>query len=146
MKESTLAMMSFDGIRLLLPQQQVATIEMSTVIETQAEAGAAIGRLQPGPKAWPVFALDAGFGHLPQCPAHYRYCVAFDLDGRPAFALACEEVTTLALDDDFETDPLQPCMRPPHNPIEALRVRDGRLLLISSAGAMERFLRLEIAA
>ena len=144
MSESSLAMMSFDGIRLLLPQPQVATIEMSASIE--AEAGEGIGCLRLGPGSWPVFALDAEFRRYRECPAHYRYCVAFNLDNRPVFALACEEVTTIDTGDEFETDPLQPCMRSASNPIRALQVRDGELLLVSDVGAMERFLTLEIAA
>ena len=140
-------MMSFDGIRLLLPQQQVTSIEMSTGIEASPKSGEeGIGRLQVGSRGWPVFALDAEFGRYPQCPAHYRYCVAFSLDGQPAFALACEEVTTVSIDDESDTDPLQPCMRSNDNPIEALQVRAGRLLLISDVGVMRRYLIPEIAA
>ena len=145
MAENTLALMSFDGIHLLLPQQRVATIEMAAGLEAGGAPGS-VGLLRVGALQWSAWALTAQMESRAAVPSGYRYCVAINHADRPAFAIVCEEVGTVALADAAECEPLQACMRRPNNPVSALLYRDGRMMLVSDVDSMQGYLRTRAAA
>lgn len=146
MDHLNLAVIEFDSMRLLIPQGGIATIEMIDGMElSEGEAGA-IGSLRAGGREYPVYALDARLELLTESSPAHKYCVAFDLDDGPAFAIACEAVSSLRLHSDDEVKPLQACMRKPGNPVEALVVRDDRLMLVSRIETMLSYLNTDAAA
>ena len=137
---NNLAVMSFDGVHLLLPQQGVATIEVAKSIEDEVSVAGSIGTLNSGGREWPVFALTADFKTRLECPSSYKFCVGFDRDDREAFSIACEEVSTLSVDYIDQLKRVQTCMRTPDCPIESLLLRDNELMLVSGIETMHRFL------
>ena len=145
-KQDNLAILTFDGVNLLLPQANVVTIEMSTTFDQRANSNGALGNLSMGNLEWPVYALDANFRPLDRCPEEYRYCVAVSINGAEAFSLACEEVGAILVESEDEINPLQDCMKTPTNPIESLLFKDDRLMLLSNVNSMANFLSLEAAA
>ena len=54
MDQINLAVISFDTVQLLIPQESVATIEMIGNLEIESDASGAIGRLRSGGREWPV--------------------------------------------------------------------------------------------
>ena len=140
------AVMSFDGIYLLMPQSVVATIELVNCVDPEAVTTGALGALKSGGGEWPVFALTKDFKICPELPASYRFCVAFNDDDEPAFALACEEVSTLSMDNVDQIKPVQTCMRTLNCPLESLLLNDGKLMLVSDIGTMRQFLLPEALA
>jgi hypothetical protein len=108
--------------------------------------GGAVGRLRSGGREWPVYALSADLSRRSECMASNKYCVAFEIDGQPAFSIACDEVSSLTLDSAAQIKPLQSFMRNHGNPIEALVLKDDRLMFVSRAESMQKFLNTEIAA
>ncbi len=146
MVERNFAQLDFDGVRLLLPQENVAAIEVSAEIDTASGVAGALGSLRANGLEWPAFALDAACEPCAECPPAYPFCIAINLGDLPAFALACEKIDRLTLTDEREFQPLQPCMHRPLGPVEALLLRDGGLLLLADVARLRRYLLPEIAA
>ena len=117
MSETRLALISFDGVDLLLPQDGIATIETSINVEQGTSVAGAVGTLKSPAGEWPAFALSADFRPNGERPESYKYCVAVNHDKQAAFSLLCEEVGTVSVDDADELQPLQACMRAAGNPI-----------------------------
>lgn len=146
MTEKKLALISFDGVHLLLPQTGVATVETVGNVEPASAANGTIGMLSAAGGKWPVYALTADFRPRADCPSSYKYCVAFNADSHTGFSLACEQVGTVSVADESELQPLQACMRSADNPIESLLLKDNVLMLVSDAESMSRYLMPEAAA
>ena len=146
MDQMNLGVINFDTVQLLIPQAAIATIEMIDNMEADAGTAGTVGRLRSGGREWPVYALSADLSRRTECMASNKYCVAFEIDGEPAFSLACDEVSSLALDSADLIKPLQSFMRNHGNPIEALMLKDDRLMLVSRVESMQRFLQVELAA
>ena len=141
-----LAVMSFDGTHLLLPQQTVTTIEVASSIDSEVDTPGALGRLKSGGHEWPVFALTTDLKTRSERPSSYRFCVAFNRDDGGAFAIACEQVSALAVDNMNQIKPLHSCMRTSGCPVEWLLLKDHQLMFISGVEAMHEFLMPEIIA
>jgi len=146
MDTKILAVMSFDGCHLLLPQQSVQTIEVIGNLDRQTDTAGAIGNLKSAGREWPAFALTADLKPYLECPESYKFCVAFNLGVDAAFTIVCEEVSTVTVDNSNEIKPLQTCMRTSGNPIEALLLRDNKLMMVSDIEAMQQFLLKDVAA
>ena len=146
MDQMNLAVINFDTIALLIPQGAIVTIEMIDNMEADAGTAGAVGRLRSGGREWPVYALSADLTRRTECMASNKYCVAFEIDGQPAFSIACDEVSSLTLDSAAQIKPLQGFMRNHGNPIEALVLMDDRIMFVSRAESMQKFLNTEIAA
>jgi len=145
MEQISLAVVNIDEMQLLFPQGGVATIEMIQNMEPTADVVGAIGCLRSGGRQWPVYALEADLSRRSESSMSNKYCVAFDVDGQPAFSLACDQVSSLTLTSPDQLKPLQNCMRNTNNPVEALLLQDDRLMLMSQVEAMHQFLAADIA-
>jgi hypothetical protein len=145
MNQISLAVINFDSVQLLFPQGGIATIEIIENMESAAAVGT-IGRLRSGGREWPVYALDADLNRRRESSVSSKYCVAFDIDGQPAFSLACDQVSSLTLHSPDQIKPLPSCMRDTKNPVEALLLQDDRIMLMSQVEAMHRFLATDLAA
>ena len=146
MTANSLAVINFDGIQLLLPQQAVGSVEMSSSIVFGDEPGESIGQIRTSAGDCPVYAFSSDFSFLAECPADYRYCVAVNCQGQPGFAIVCEEVSSISIESGDTLKPLQSCMRSPHSPVESVMLRDNRLLLVSDAESLRQFLSPRAAA
>lgn len=140
------AVLQFDGVCLLLPQDSVAAIETASNCEAGSTVPGALATLKAGAAEWPLFALDADARPRAELPPAYRVCVAFDGAAGEAFAIACEQVGQLSIDRERELVPLRDCMRLPGGPIESLSLYHGRLLQFADLGAMPAYLATAAAA
>ena len=140
-----LAVISFDGIHLLLPQQAVATIELASNIKEESTTPESIGALSSGGRNWPAYALTANFDKLTECPPIYKFCIALTRENEDAFSIACEEVSTISVNQKNELKPLQICMQLPLSPVQHLLLKENKFMLVSDIDAMYRFLNTDIA-
>lgn len=131
---------------LLIPQAAVATIEMIDSMEFGGGESGTLGKLHAAGREYPVYALNARLELLSERSTTHKYCVAFNLDDQPAFAITCDEVRSLVLHAPDEARALPACMRDPGNPVEAMLLRDDRLMLVSQVESMLRFLTMDAAA
>jgi hypothetical protein len=145
MEQINLAVIDFDGVCVLFPQGGIATIEMIENMEVETDVVGAIGRLRSAGREWPVYALDANLGRRSERSVSNKYCVAFDIDGQPAFSIACDQVSSMTLKSPDQIKPLQDFMRNANNPVEALVLLDDRLMLVSQVDSMHRFLATDLA-
>lgn len=145
MDQIKLAVIDFDSVQLLFPQGGIATIEMIENMEVETDVVGAIGRLRSAGREWPVYALDANLGRRSERSVSNKYCVAFDIDGQPAFSIACDQVSSITLNSADQVKPLQDFMRNANNPVEALLLQDDRLMLVSQVDSMHRFLSMDLA-
>jgi hypothetical protein len=146
MNQINLAVVNFESVCVLFPQGGIATIEMIDNVESAADVVGAIGRLRSGGREWPVYSLDADLNRRSVSTVSNKYCVAFDIDGQPAFSLACDQVSSMTLQSSDQIKQLQSCMRDTKNPVEALLLQDDRLMLMSQVEVMHRFLAADLAA
>lgn len=144
--DDRMALISFDGVNLLLPQNAVSTIEATESVRIEQQASGAIGRLEAEAGDWPVFALDGNFEPQTDCPPSYQFCVAINNPGESAFGIACEIVETVEVDDHARLQPLQDCMSKRGSPISSLLFRDRRLMLVSDGESMYEYLNRSEAA
>ena len=141
MDEVNLAVISFDGVHLLLPQKEVGTIEVVNNILEESDTPGAFGTLKSGGREWSVFALSSYFEKKQECPPDYKYCVGINYEEQAgAYSLVCEEVSTLKIENASELKSLQPCMKSSDCPIESLVLKNNRLMLVSNVEMMRQFL------
>ena len=145
MDQINLAVVDFDSVQLLFPQGGIATIEMIENMEAETDTVGAIGRLRSAGREWPVYALDADLGRRGERSASSKYCVAFNIDGQPAFSIACDQVSSMTVQSPDQIKPLQGFMRNANNPIEAMLLQDDRLMLVSQVDSMHRYLATDLA-
>lgn len=141
MEVKNLAVLSFDGVYLLLPQQEVTTIEVANNILDEGDAPGALGTVKSGGREWPVFALTSELKKRLERPPDYKFCVCINGAAEAeAFSIACEEVSTLKIEKSSELKAVQPCMRTSDCPIEALMLKDNQLMLVSNVKTMQKYL------
>ena len=141
-----LTLLSFDGVHLLVPQGDVATIETAGNIDTISNGDGSLGRLRAMGSEWPVYALASNFEPIRECPPSYKYCVPINRDSQAAFSLACEQVSTVSVENDSESEPLQDCMRASGSPIASLLLKDNKLMLLTDITTMQHYLHPEEVA
>lgn len=140
MEAINLAVMSFDGIHLLLPQLSVATIEVADSLSDEVDITGSIGSLNSGAQKWPVFALTSDFKLRSDRPGTYKFCVAINHNDKESFAIVCEEVGTLPIENASNLKPLKTCMRIPTCPIDSLMLKDNKLMLVGNVETMQQYL------
>ncbi|MCP4876591.1 MAG: hypothetical protein GY896_14105 [Gammaproteobacteria bacterium] len=143
MVDNNMALIIFNGVNLLLPQNAVVSIE---IIQNEESITGAIGTLKLSEGDCPVFALDSDFKLKSECPPEYKYCVEIGQPGKVAFSILCEEVGSVAVEHESEFRPLRACMRSAANPIASLTYKDEKLMLVSDIESMQQFLNLGVAA
>ena len=90
------AMLCFGGVRLLVPQENVATVEASEAIERESDVPGAVGSLAAEGGEWPVFVLSESFETRANCPPAFIFCVAINCSDGATFAIACDDVSKIA--------------------------------------------------
>ena len=145
MEVINLAVMSFDGVHLLLPQQDVATIEVATGIGDEVDAAGSIGTMNSGGQKWPVFVLTSDLKTRPDRPETYKFCVGFNHDDQEAFSIACEEVSALSVENASDLKPVHACMRVSNCLVKSLLLKDSNMMLVSDIELMHQFLMPKVA-
>lgn len=125
------AALKLDTLTLLVPQQDVRTLESSIDIDPSAPAGGAVGWIEFRKERLPVYCLSAQLELLRQVPAARRVVVVLST-GQRAFGLLCSEVALLAQMGSAVQE-LPESMVLPGSPIYALAVHEGALACLSTA-------------
>jgi len=135
---SHFAVLSIEGLSLLLPQQDIHTVEPVLDLElTTGERGYA-GWINREEERWPVYCLSADLEPLRDLPIERRVCVILDHD-ESGFGLACEQMTTLQ-QAHLSFFAVPECMRTPGLPVRALARHDEGVLCVTTAVDLAGFL------
>lgn len=117
-----LALLSVDGLNLLLPQGAIRSLEPVLDVEPYEDNEAIAGVLWFDSEQWPVHCFDKDLAALARIPQSRRVCVVFRA-ARGYFCLLCDAVRMLRR-EDAKTTPLPVCMNSGGNPFYSLAVLD----------------------
>ncbi len=135
------ALLRFDGIQLAFPQGEVVMVDLAADIQSAASEESEIGYLVQEAQKWPVIALSKSFKLLSHLPPERRFCVCFGAgEDEAAFALACDEVASLALEEVAAFQPMLECMQSPLTPVQHLGKHAEQLVLVVSTETMRAYM------
>jgi len=132
------AVLSIDGLNLLLPQQDIHTVEPVLDLEPATSEGVQVGWISRDQERWPVYCLSADLEPMRELPIERRVCVILDHD-ELGFGLACEQMTTLQ-QAHLSFFAVPECMRMPGSPLRALARHDEGVLCVTTAADLAGFL------
>jgi chemotaxis signal transduction protein len=115
---SLYAVVSIDDCKLLLPQQEINSLESILDSTTTPQEPPAIGAFTLDGESWPVFCLSSELAVLLAIPNTRRMCVLLK-DGNHAFGLACDQIEPLR-QQNMQLQPLPACMKTATSPVQAL--------------------------
>lgn len=134
-------LLNLNGQRLALPQKDVVTVELASVaMEIQSDDFAASGLLQYENEEWRVFSLDSQMRVILNFLQEHRFCVCFGRDDSTRFALLCNEVSILKIDENMHGAILPPYLAVGNSPVTALLKLDPDMIVISDFERMGHYL------
>ena len=131
------AALSLDGFRLLLPQNEIHTLESVEDIGAARDDDKCAGWINLNDQRWPIYCLSADLQAMAEIPTSRRICVLLEHEDR-YLGLACAEVVILER-SQVTLSPLPACMRATGTPIRALAVHEEQVLCVSCAAALASF-------
>ncbi len=134
-----LALLSVDGLNLLLPQGAIRSLEPALDVEPQEGNEAIAGVLWFDSERWPVHCFDEDLTALVSIPASRRVCVVFRA-ARGYFCVLCDAVRMLRR-EDVKTTPLPVCMNSGGNPFYSLAVLDRGVGCLTSVDDLMAFVK-----
>lgn len=132
------------SLRLLVPQEDVRTVESVADIRTPTSKPGALGSIRAGRERLPVYCLAETLTELHTTPASRRICpILAAQDGR--YGLLCDEVELIPA-RELDVRPLPPAMRRHAAAVGGLALHGERLVCISSADVLLGTLQILIDA
>lgn len=130
-QSARVAALKLDALNVLIPQQDVRTLESSIDIEAASPVRGAIGWIAYRQDRLPVYCLSQQLEPMTTIPSGRRVVVVLQTSAR-AYGLLCSEVTLL---DKLASSvqQLPDAMALPGSPIYALAMHEGALACVSSA-------------
>ncbi|MDD1606491.1 MAG: hypothetical protein LUP96_07335 [Methylococcaceae bacterium] len=127
------AVLSFDGLQLLIPQNDIYSLEPIVDITPSAD-NSSLGQLQQGSQVWSLYALSSDLTLLTSRPDSYHIVILMK-NVQPAFGLLCEQVQTIER-SQIRIHPVPPAMNCKNSPLLALALTGEEVRCISSASAL----------
>jgi chemotaxis signal transduction protein len=109
---------SIDDRKLLIPQQEISSLESILDLATAPQEPPAIGSFNLAEEVWPVFCLSNELDILLEIPSTRRMCVLLK-DSNHALGLACDQIEPLR-HQNMRLQPLPSCMKTSTSPVQAL--------------------------
>lgn len=124
----------FDGLRLLLPQEEVASLEPEEEADMSTPHPGAVGEYQ----AHAVFALSERLDEFLERDGR-PICALLDLPDGDYYGVLCSEVTLLPA-GGLEIKPVPAVMQEAGSPLLGIALDDAGVLCITSAAALHRLI------
>ena len=132
------AALSLDGLNLLLPQEDVRSVEPVLDVEPTTSQRTAGNWVDQEQKHWSVYCLTADLTPMGDLPVERRVCVILDHEA-VRFGLSVEQVITLQ-QAQLSFFSLPHCMRLPGSPIRALACQNDTVLCVTTATDLADYL------
>lgn len=126
-------LLAFDGLRLVVPQRDVKTIELHSALQIAVDGEAQAGWYEQANELWPAYNLDRNLALQASEPLARQFCVFMETQGKVAGVL-CDHVSMLASDDDLTVQPMARCLVAEQSPLRALGLLNGEVV-IATRGA-----------
>lgn len=130
------ANVTFAGLQLLIPQNDIYSLEPTVDMTPCPDVIGAAGQLQQGNEMWSLYALSSDLSLFDSCPDSYRIAVLLK-NVKPLYGLLCEQIDSLAR-NQISIHPIPTAMRNPTSPLLALALYGEEIRYISSASALSR--------
>jgi hypothetical protein len=128
------ALLSFAGLQLLIPQNDIYSLEPTVDITPAVTDNGSLGQLKQGDQVWSLYALSSDLTLLTSRPDSYRIAILMK-NIQPAFGLLCEQVNTIDR-SQIRIHPIPPAMDYKDSPLLALALTGEEVRTISSASAL----------
>ena len=132
------AVLIFAGLQLLIPQNDIFSLEPTIDMTPAALSIGGVGQLQQSNQAYALYALSAELTLLNRCPESYRIAVLMK-NVNPVYGVLCEQIDTIKR-DQLSIHPVPAAMRRENSPLLALALVGEEVRYISSANALSRLL------
>ena len=132
------AVLVFAGLQLLIPQNDIFSLEPTIDMTPAALSIGGVGQLQQSNTIYALYALSADFTLLNSCPESYRIAVLMK-NVNPVYGVLCEQIDTIKR-DQLSIHPVPAAMRRENSPLLALALVGEEVRYISSANALSRLL------
>ncbi|MFI3190974.1 hypothetical protein BCS42_12700 [Crenothrix sp. D3] len=132
------AVLIFAGLQLLIPQNDIFSLEPTIDMTPAALSIGGVGQLQQSNQAYALYALSAELTLLNSCPESYRIAVLMK-NVNPVYGVLCEQIDTIKR-DQLSIHPVPAAMRRENSPLLALALVGEEVRYISSANALSRLL------
>ena len=134
------ALISVDSYRLLLPQGDIALLELSSELDHLPVADQYnVALLNFQGELWPTYCLGGDFTLRTSIPPS-RYICAVLNDDKKYLGLLCDTIDNLAA-AAFRLHPIPLCMQQDNMLAAALAIRDDDALVITTVVRLHRFIR-----
>lgn len=138
-------LVSFDELNLVVLQQDIRAVEVIEDVQTKLEAEEAaagiMGWISFADQQYPVFSLDKELNLLPYLPDNRHLCVLLQAGEEAVVGLTCSNVESLDKSRHIlHQREIPVCMQLKGSPIEKLGIYDKKLVCISSAMALMKYL------
>ena len=136
--------LTIDGLRLILPQGDIRTVESVTDIDTANRPPLALGTMPWGGQLWPVYCLSGELALLSGAPAARRACVML---ATPAgcLGLLCDDARVL-VNFAQQSFAMPDSMRQENSPLIALVNYEEGLACITDAQRLGGYIVANIGA
>ena len=124
------AILSIDGRRFYLPQEEIHSLELVIDIDKTEPLARTVGWFLEASEKWPLYCLDRNLNLLFYIPASRKACVLIS-DRGFNFGVLCDQVSSLENWHSM-THPVPKCMATPHLPVEGLIVIDGKVECVTT--------------
>ena len=131
MSKPLFAVLSLEGLNLLLPQEDVHSVEPILDVEPATNQRTAASWVDQAQERWPIYCLSPELDTMRDLPVERRVCVLLDRD-EVGFGLAVEQVTALQ-QGQLRFFSLPICMRTPGSPVRAMACQDEAVLCVTTA-------------
>ncbi len=137
------AMLLIDGLKLLIPQQQIIALEMARDMEINRTDDSVTGFLQFNNKSWPIFCFNYKLSlTTPSGSTVGRFCVL--LQSENTYYGILSEQAILLNPEEITLQPLPDAMSTADSPFSALTIYEGEITCISSAELLTNLLPVKI--
>jgi chemotaxis signal transduction protein len=132
--------LSIGKVNILLPLQQVASLETVLDIEWNDSEFGFLGKINSGGTCRPVFNLGEDLQFVDELAEERKVCVCFGNDEN-GFGIICDQVNTLD-STDVELVDLPSCMKKENTPVNALAIKDKQVMSVTNAEAIGKLITL----
>lgn len=129
--QTNFANLTLAGLQLLIPQNDVHSLEPATDIWLNRDDSPVVGFFQQSQQQWPLYALSASLQPLSRRPASYRIVVLMKNALMP-YGLLCEQISVLK-NGQFSLHELPCAMQGANSPLSHLVHHNAKIYCASSA-------------
>ena len=138
--ENKVVVLSIDGLKLILPQGEIRTVESIGDVALADKVPKSIGTINYRGQRWPVVCLSHELLFLDLVPASRRACVMLAFDGN-YLGLLCDDARVL-LNFTQQSFVMPNSMRTPDSPITGLIQYEQGLACLSNASRLYSYVNL----